>query len=635
MSANDEAIHLGLGASVVFDLEIEWPSGVRQRLAKLAAGKRYVLAEQGKAEFAVPSASTMFVLSPALKDAKRVEEPYNDFAREPLLPNKLSQLGPGMAWGDVTGDGIDELFIGGSAGHAGSLYQIANSGFRRLPFNHDTDCEDMAPLFLDVDADQDLDLLVVSGGVERTQGAAELRDRLYLNDGKGNLARAPATMLPDLRFSASVAAAADYDRDGDVDVFIGARVVPGQYPESSSSVLLRNQGGRFVIANELTVGLVTSALWSDVDNDGWLDLLITREWDTVALLKNRQGTLTETQDASGSGWWNGITSGDLDRDGDIDYVVTNAGLNTKYTASKSKPVRLYYGDMDGSGRKQIVEAKVNQDNLFPVRGKSCSQGAMPIIKKRFPTFESFATATLAEIYTPQRLEQAQVFETTELRSGALINDGKGSFTFRPLPRVAQIAPSFGCVLTEVDGDGCLDLYLAQNFHGPQPETGRMDGGVSQLLLGNGDGTFRLVAPKVSGLMVPGDATSLTSVDLNRDAWVDFIVATNDGPVFTFLQPGTSKNQPLALRFLGSKGNPQAIGARISLTLTDGTSQTVEVSAGGGYLSQHSAMLFFGLPAGISAKQLAIRWPDGEQTVLDLSKSRGRRLQISHPSLTSK
>ena len=645
MSANDDAIHVGLGPATQFDLEIEWPSGARQRLSGLKAGFGYWVREKDTGEKPPGREKPMFVLSPALKDAKQTERPFDDFAREPLLPNRLSQLGPGMAWGDVDGDGDDDVFIGGPAGRPGTLYQTRRGSFEAVhpaAWQRDAGSEDMAPLLLDVDGDGDLDLFVVSGGVEHDSGAEELRDRLYLNDGKGRFTRAPDSSLPDLRFSGGVAAAADYDGDGDLDIFIGGRVIPGRYPETPPSVLLRNDGGRFtdvttVVAPELgAVGLVTSALWSDVDDDGWLDLLLTREWSSVALFRNEEGVLNDRTTPAGLagrlGWWNGIAAADLDHDRDMDYVVTNTGLNTKYSASGKRPARLYFGDMDGSGRKQLVEAKVGGKSLYPVRGKMCSQGAMPHLEKKFPTFESFASATLSEIYTSRRLSQARVFEANELQSGALINDGRGKFSFRPLPRMAQLSPGYGCALTEVDGDGHPDLYLAQNSHGAQPETGHMDGGVSQLLLGRGDGTWSAVPPYKSGLMIPGAATSLAPVDLNGDGWVDFVVATNSGPVFTFLQTGTGENQPLALRFRGLPGNPSAVGLRATLALEDGSTQTAEVSAGGGYLSQHSGMLFFGARRGASAKWLRLRWPDGKRSVVNLTQVKGRRLEISHPSL---
>ncbi|MEM7388207.1 MAG: CRTAC1 family protein, partial [Verrucomicrobiota bacterium] len=366
------------------------------------------------------------------------------------------------------------------------------------------------------------------------------------------------------------------------------------------------------------------------------DLWITREWGTISLWRNEKGNLKDVSKSAGlgtlSGWWNGIAGGDLNHDGAIDYVVTNTGLNTKYHADPAHPARLYYGDMDGSGRAQIIEAKMEGDTWLPIRGKSCSQNAMPGIKNRFPTFKAFAGATLTEIYTPIRLEKAQSFNATELQSGTLLNDGKGNFTFHPLPRIAQISAGFGIALTEINGDGHPDLYIVQNDFSPQAETGRFDGGVSQLLMGKGDGTFTPVPTHESGLLVTGDGKSLGHIDLNRDGWVDFVAATNSGPILTFINRGDSTHRPLSFRVVGPAGNPTAIGTRLTLAGKGMPRQTAEIHGGGGYLSQQSGSLFFGVPSGGQPVALVVHWPDGSRSNVNLTKQKGKRLEIRHPSL---
>jgi hypothetical protein len=408
-----------------------------------------------------------------------------------------------------------------------------------------------------------------------------------------------------------------------VDLFVGSRLIPGQYPLPPSSRLLRNDGGRFTeVTDELApglrlAGLVTSALWSDVDDDGWVDLLVTCEWGPVRLFRNEQGHLVERTREAGLadrlGWWNGIAAADLDHDGDIDYVVSNLGLNTRHSTTPGDPARLYYGDFAGSGTPQIIEAVLTPEGLLPVRGKSALERAIPSLHEKFPTHRSFASATLPDLLGAAALASAFKVEANTPESGVLLNDGHGRFAFRPLPRVAQTAPGFGVALADVDGDGHVDLYLVQNFFGPQRETGRMDGGVSLLLLGRGEGSFDPMWPNRSGLVVPGDGKSLTAVDWNGDGWMDFLVGVNGGEVLAFTNRGSSTGRTLTVQLQGKPGNPNAAGARVTLIFASGVRQVAEVYAGGGYRSQSSSALIFGLGAAGEARQIEVRWPDGRVT----------------------
>lgn len=629
MSTGEPVAHFGLGPNdTVSKLSVNWPSGRVQTFRRLPADRLYALTEIDEAATPVATSKRKvprFRPSAALNSVVHRETEYDDFEQQPLLPNKLSQFGPGMAWGDVNGDGRDDLFVGGAKGQAGKI--LVNQGSGRFAaitcraLVEDNSSEDMGALFFDADSDGDLDLYVVSGGVECQPGDPELRDRLYLNDGKSSFTRAPAQSLPDVRDSGSVVAACDFDADGDLDLFVGSRSIPGEYPLTPDSRLLRNEKGQFrdvadIIAPGLRkTGLVTSAIWSDVDDDGWLDLLVTHEWGPIKLYGNDSGKRLVDDSAqaglsNGTGWWNGISARDVDNDGDIDYAVTNFGLNTKYHPTPEHPVRIYYGDFDNTGKRHIIESKL-KDEWLPVRGKSCSQNAMPFIRRKFPTYHEFAIQGLEDIYTPQCLAEATTVEATTLESALLINDGHGRFSPRALPRLAQASPGFGVVLEDIDADGNCDLYLVQNFFGPQRETGRMDGGVSLLLMGEGTGDFVPVWPDKSGLVVPQDAKSLTSVDLNGDGWMDFVVGTNNGPMVAFENLGHEENRVVRVRLRGRHGNLRAAGARVTVQTKDGDTQTVEVASGGSYLSQSSATLAFGLGKSDEVESIKIRWPDGK------------------------
>jgi hypothetical protein len=627
-SSSDLQIHFGLGDDEMIEkLTVRWPSGHVQTFENLAADRSYTIVEPDRDAPLRESPSrrpTMFTRSDALDDVKHVETDYDDFKRQPLLPNKLSQLGPGMAWGDVDGDGDDDLYLGAAAGQTGQL--LLNQGDGHFepgtlePFRKDRLAEDMGALFFDADADGEMDLYVVSGGVESDPGDALFQDRLYVGDGTGGFAKAPEDALPKLRDSGSAVVAADYDRDGDLDLFVGGRSIPGRYPLAPNSRLLRNDDGKFIdVTDEVaeglkTAGLVTSALWSDADGDGWLDLLVTHEWGPVKLWHNKQGKLIDATSAAGLserlGWWNGIAGRDIDDDGDIDYVVTNFGLNTKYHVSPEKPALLYYGDFQSNGKYKLVEAEYEDKTLFPIRGKSCSTRAMPFLGDKFKTYHDFALASLQDIYTPKCLDDAHRFAATELRSGVLLNDGQGRFRFQPLPRLAQASPGFGVALTDVDGDGHVDLYLVQNFFTPQLETGRMDGGLSLLLRGKGDGSFVPVWPDESGLVVPGDAKSLAVSDLDGDGRPDFAVGVNNGRSIAMINRTGETGRFLAVRLIGVPGNPTAVGARVTILMQDGSQQTGEVYAGGGYLSQSTHVLYFGLGEQGQPDRIEVRWPDG-------------------------
>ncbi len=433
---------------------------------------------------------------------------------------------------------------------------------------------------------------------------------------------APADALPPLLFSAGAVAAADFDHSGRLGLFIGGRVLTGQYPQAPQSALLANRGGKFEDVTEAlapglrAVGMVTGAVWSDVDGDGWPDLLVTLEWGNVRYFHNNQGKGFEDWTeragfaAAGTGWWTSLAAADFNGDGRLDYVVGNVGLNTQYHADPAHPALLFSGDFKGDGSNQLIEAYYEGDTLYPWRSRSGLGAVIPSILKRYGRTDAYARAPLAEILGEQRLAKAERYAATELRSGVFLSQPDGNYTFAPLPRLAQIAPLQGLVAGDFDGDGHADIYAVQNSYAPIPSVGRFDGGLSQLLLGDGQGHLAPVPPAASGLVVPRDAKGLAVLDLDQDGWPDFVVTRNDDTTLAFRNGGVAGRRPLRVLLRGAPGNPTGVGSRITVELADGTAQTCEVYAGSGYYSQSSPACFFGYPDGNPPRRIRVRWPSG-------------------------
>ena len=623
------AIHFGLADSTSIErAKITWPDGTTVELTDLAADHVYRVIEtkQRSAEAETEPAPPLFVNATEKTNFRfqHVESNYDDYEKEPLIPFAISKLGGSVAGGDVNGDGLPDFYCGGSAAMAGRLLvSQPNKTFLPVkgPWAEHLKSEDMGALFFDCDGDEDLDLYVVSGSNEWPENSDQYLDRLYLNDGNGKFSAASDSALPKAYQSGSCVCAADFDRDGDLDLFVGSRSVPGKYPLTPKSQLLINEDGKFTRAESevcgglMEVGLVNSAVWSDFNSDGWIDLVVASEWGPVSFYKNDEGKLTNVSSDVGTaghlGWWHGIAAADLDHDGDMDYVVTNQGLNTKYHASPKHPHRLYYDDFDNSGSIDLVEAEFEGDTEYPIRGRSCSSRCMPFIADKYKTFHEFSLATVADIYETKSVDRPAK-EANFFQSAIFWNEGPQGFTIAALPRLAQISPGYGVAADDFDGDGLVDVLMATNFFHAQPETGYMGGGVGLLLRGKGDRQFEPSWPNRSGVVISGDANGLSIADVDNDGDQDAVFAVNSGR-YELLENQSSSEGSLRLSVVGPPNNKHAIGARV-LLMGEGYRRCLDVQAGGSYLSQSVAG-----PIHVSKQELEkvstikVLWPDGTET----------------------
>jgi hypothetical protein len=644
-------VHFGLGENTLIErLTVEWPSGRRQTFSNLAADRRYTITEpaEGPAESPPVRPAPWFAETgqAANLDVSNHELPLNESSQQPLLPFRLNRPGPAAVFADFDGDGEDDLALGGVAGESGRLLSNLGGGqflvYGANVFGENVSVADGPILALDVDADGDLDLLVTKAGVAAPADAPAYQPHLWFNDGRGRFAAAPAGLLPALPISVGAAAAADFEHTGRLGFFIGGRVVPGHYPQAPRSALLAWRDGRYAdvtaeFAPSLAArGMVTAALWSDVDGDGWPDLLVAYDWGPVACYRSVNGKhfedVTEKLGfaSAGTGWWRSLASADFNGDGRPDYVVGNVGLNTRYHASAAEPAVLYADVVLDGSAPQLVEAQAEGGKWYPLRPRDMLVRAFPSLMHRFPTAESYAKATLAEVFPATTLAAATKFAATELRSGIFLSQRDGTYRFTPLPRLAQIAPVHGIVAGDFDGDGRTDLMLVGNSYAPIPETGRFDGGLGWLLRGDGAGGFTPVPPDESGFIVPGDARALAVADLNQDGWPDVFATRNNDLPLTFLNRGQPGRHSFGVALRGAPGNPTAAGGRLTLQLADGSTQTAEIGAGSGYLAQSSATVFFGYPDSALPVRLRIRWPDGRETERAFTAPPPKLLRLSLP-----
>ena len=540
-------LHFGLGnAKLVEELEIIWPNGNRQILKNIATNQ--LLTVKYEEENMLPKSHELFksnftdFTTVAKIEFIHQEDAYDDFINEPLLPHKNSRLGEALTVGDVNGDGLEDFFVGNAAGNPSAMYvQNQNQEFVKMkgPWEDDFHHEDTGALFFDADNDGDLDLYVVSGGNHIDKTDDYYQDRLYLNTNNGF--KKADNALPKIPTSGLEVAAGDFDNDGDLDLFVGGRLLPGKYPLPAKSYILRNDGGngeeiKFTdLTNELAqeleeAGLVTSALWDDFDDDGKLDLIITGEWMPIRFFKNTGTAFEEVTEKLGfgnyTGWWYDLQKLDVDADGDMDYLAGNLGLNYKYKASTKAPFEIYSNDFDENGTTDIVLSYEKYGTKLPLRGRECSSQQVPAIKQRFETYESFANADLNEIYGKKMLGDALHYKATTFAHHWIENKGDGSFEMHLLPNRTQFSAIKKFEIFYYNGDEYPDLIVGGNHYQSEVETPRNDAGFGLILTGNGTG-YDVVPPNSSGLLIKGDLRNIKTMRLGKDKDTAFLFAKNN------------------------------------------------------------------------------------------------------------
>ena len=547
-------VHFGLGDQTEVALAtITWPDGKQQVLKNIKADQILDLdyTNAKVPQVLTSNASELFFKEVSGElgiDYIHIEDDYDDYFYEPLLPHSMSKFGPGLATGDVNGDQKEDFFVGGASYKKGRLYLQTESGKFKIaesqPWGLDSLQEDMGAAFFDVEGDGDLDLYIVSGGNSYKKKHPQYRDRLYLNDGKGNFEKAEKA-LPDLRSSGSKVIPADFDQDGDMDLFVGGRVLAHSYPQPPRSYILRNESTdnqiKFVdvteeIAPELAeIGMVTDAQWIDFDQDKQLDLVVLGEWMPVTFFKNQKGSFTNMTKPFGleksTGWWFSIQSGDFDNDGDQDFIAGNLGLNYKYQASEEESFDVYSADYDKNGKLDIVLGYYHDGIQYPVRGRQCSSEQIPAIKYKFESYNEFASATLEDVYTETDLETSLHYQAWNFATCYIENQGNGKFILKKLPNIAQLSSTNDIIVEDFDQDGNLDIIIAGNLYSSEVETPRNDAGIGLLLLGNGKGDFDPVKMPESGILLNYDTKNLGLIK-SKERWL-ILAANNNGPMRVF------------------------------------------------------------------------------------------------------
>ena len=606
LSTIQDKVHFGLGRTTVIDsVVVVWPNH-KVSIVKQVKANTVLHINLQQAQDMMPVNNETFASHTLFKEvtsAKGVhyihtQNDFVDFNIQKLLPHKFSEYGPALAVGDVDGNGLDDMIVGGANTSAQVFLQQSNGMFIQKPLLNNLGVNGKADLdegilLIDVDGDKDLDIVMASGGYEQLSKSTVYQDKLYLNDGKGNFT-IQSNGLPVNLSSKLCIKAVDYDKDGDLDLFIGGRVDPSNYPKPVSSFIYRNDSKDGIVkytdvtntvAKDLiNIGLVCDALFTDFDNDGWPDLMVTGEWMSIRFLKNEKGVFKDVSSISGvnnkTGWWNSIVAGDFDNDGDIDYVLGNLGYNSFYKGSAQYPVMLYAKDFDKNGSYDAFPALYlptsptdSTRKLYPAQTREDIVKQMIGMRAKYQNFKTFAGATINDMFTPEQMKDAQKLSANYFASSYLQNNGNGKFELTPLPIAAQVSVLNGMEVADFDGDGNIDVLINGNDFGTEVSVGRYDALNGLILKGNGKGGFEPLSITQSGIFIPGNGKALVKL---ADAKGNILIAA-------------SQNKG-ALKLYQSKIKATVVNAlpneeSAMITYKNGKQRKVEFYYGSSFLSQ--------------------------------------------------
>jgi len=602
-STVEDAAHFGLGTQTVVDsLKIVWPDGMQQVLNTVKVDQKLSVRHSDAVSKNTSGKKFEKMLSEVSLESgiqfKHQQKDIIDFNVQRTIPHKFSQFGPVLTVGDITNDGLDDLYVGGSTGLEGQFF-IQNSNGKFVPGQKikgsDEFTEESSALLFDFDNDGDLDLCLAKGGFEQPEGTS-YQPNLYIND-KGKFVQSSG-LLPEINTSISCVRSADFDKDGDLDLFIGSRVIPGNYPLPPRSYVLKNENGRYIDATEevcpdlMKAGLITDALWSDYDNDGTPDLIVAGELMPITIFRNTDGKLTRVKSDLNKyvGWWNSITGADFDQDGDTDYVIGNLGLNNGYNVSEDKPLRVFAKDLDNNGSTEALlfcytKMADGTEQLCPVHFWDELNQQSPKFRRQFSKYKHFAKSTWETLLSEADKKDAYIVDVNYDASVYVENLGEGNFKIHQLPVEAQLAPINGILATDVNGDSWLDIVLVGNDFGNEVFSGRYDALTGVTLINNTQGAFKIAGVSSSGFYVPNDAKALVQVS-RPDG--DLIVASQNRDSLRVFSD--NRKNKITLK-------PERLDVYAIMTFANGKKQKVEFYYGSGFHSQSTRTLT--IPNGVT------------------------------------